>query len=74
MLNIQHDFLLLSIVPDKRMDGVTMGNPANETRVRGKGNNRVAFNAVGRMEGKKTVNITNTAEPAPISAQKNILQ
>lgn len=33
MLNVEQDFLLLSIVPDEGMQCVTVGDPADEARV-----------------------------------------
>ena len=58
VLNVEHDLLLLSVVSYEGVDGVTVGHPADEARVGGEGDDRVAFNAVrvevtegGRAEG-----------------------
>lgn len=45
VLNVEHDLLLVSVVPDEGVDGVTVGHPPNQTRVRRERNDRVAFNA-----------------------------
>ena len=44
MFDVQHD--LLTVVPDEGVDGVAVGNPADEARVWGQGDHRVALNAV----------------------------
>ena len=46
MFDVQHDLLLLTVVPDEGVDGVAVGNPADEAGVWGQGDHRVALNAV----------------------------
>ena len=46
MFDVQHDLLLLTIVPDEGVDGVAVGNPADEAGVGRQGDHRVALNAV----------------------------
>ena len=45
VFDVQHD-LLLTVVPDEGVDGVAVGNPADEARVWGQGDHRVTLNAV----------------------------
>ena len=45
MFNVEHYLLLLSVVSYEGVDGVTVGHPADETRVGGEGDDRVALNA-----------------------------
>ena len=51
MFNVEHYLLLLSVVSYEGVDGVTVGYPADETRVGGEGNDRVALNTA-RIEGR----------------------
>ena len=46
VFDVQHDLLLLTVVPDEGVDSVAVGNPADEARVWGQGDHRVALNAV----------------------------
>ena len=52
VLNVEHNLLLLSIVSYEGVDGVTVRHPADEARVGGEGDDRVALNAV-RIEVTK---------------------
>ena len=46
VLNVEHDLLLLPVVSYEGVDGVTVRYPADEARVGGEGDDRVALNAV----------------------------
>ena len=46
VFNVEHYLLLLSVVTYEGVDGVTVGYPADETRVGGERDDRVALNAV----------------------------
>ena len=46
VFNVEHYLLLLSVVSYEGVDGVTVGHPADETRVGGERDDRVALNAV----------------------------
>ena len=52
MFNVEHYLLLLSVVSYEGVDGITVGYPADETRVGGEGDDRVALNAA-RIEVKE---------------------
>jgi len=45
VLNVEQNLLLLSVVPDEGMQGVTVGHPANQAGVGGQGDHCVALNA-----------------------------
>ena len=45
VFNVEHYLLLLSVVSYEGVDSVTVGYPADETRVGGEGDDRVALNA-----------------------------
>lgn len=53
MFNIEHYLLLLSVVSYEGVDGVTVGHPADETRVGGERDDRVALNAARIEEGRR---------------------
>lgn len=53
MFNVEHYLLLLSVVTYEGMDGVTVGHPADETRVGGERDDRVALNAARIEEGRR---------------------
>ena len=53
MFNVEHYLLLLSVVTYEGMDGVTVGHPADETRVGGERDDRVALNAARIKEGRR---------------------
>ena len=50
VLNVEHDLLLVTIVPDEGVDGVTVWYPAYQARVRGQRSHRVALNAAKRQQ------------------------
>ena len=45
VFNVEHYLLLLSVVSYEGVDSITVGYPADETRVGGEGDDRVALNA-----------------------------
>ena len=44
VFDVQHDLLLLAVVSDEGVDGVAVGDPADEAGVGGEGDHRVALN------------------------------
>lgn len=50
MLDVQEDLLLLPVVPDEGMQGVTVGDPANEARVGRQRDDCVPLDAGGHRE------------------------
>ena len=55
MLDVEHDLLLVPIVPDEGMDSVTVRDPTNESRVWGERNHRVALDAKVAPEGLRII-------------------
>ena len=53
MFNVEHYLLLLSVVTYEGVDGITVGDPADETRVGGERDDRVALNAARIEEGRR---------------------
>ena len=53
VFNVEHYLLLLSVVSYEGVDGVTVGHPADETRVGGERDDRVALNAARIEEGRR---------------------
>ncbi len=47
VFNIEHYFFLVPVVPNKGVNGVAMGHPSYQTRVRRERNDRVSLDAAG---------------------------
>ncbi len=45
MLNVEHNLLFVPVVPDERVDGVTVRHPPNQARVGRQWSDRVTLNA-----------------------------
>ena len=52
MLDVEQDLLLLAVVPDERVQSVTVRHPANQTRVGGERDDGVALDADGGGGGE----------------------
>lgn len=51
MLDVEKDLLFLSVVPDEGVQRVAVGDPADEARVGGQGDDGVSLDAGTRRKG-----------------------